>query len=77
MTSFNDKAVDELFMVLLSVCVCFCVGALCELGVNNSEKKAVCFLRDVGMCVWGGGGTAKAKTHLKHMGGNHIESSEQ
>lgn len=74
MTSFNDKkkkdATDELFTVLLRVCTSVCA---CLSGVNNSEKKPFVF-RGGGE---GGVGGAKAKTHLKHMGGNHIESSEQ
>lgn len=65
MTSFNDKAADELFMLLLRVCITVCVFASLCVCVNNSEKKPFVFRG------------AKAKTHLKHMGGNHIESSEQ
>lgn len=46
MTSFNDKAADELFMVLLRVCITLCVlfgvgGGIA--GVNNSEKKPFVF----------------------------------
>ena len=57
MTSFNDKGADELFMVLLRVCVsacvflhwcvCVCVsvggGGWWVAGVNNSEKKPFVF----------------------------------
>lgn len=48
-TSFNDKAADELFMVLLRVCVSMCVfvyvcvGGGGVAGVNNSEKKQFVF----------------------------------
>lgn len=48
-TSFNDKAADELFMLLLRVCVsaCICVCVLGGVGgvagVNNSEKKPFVF----------------------------------
>lgn len=46
-TSFNDKTADELFMVLLRVCISVCVSAyVCVVGVagvNNSEKKPFVF----------------------------------
>lgn len=55
MTFFNDKATDELFMVLLQVCISFAQGCVCACvcvracvrrgvaGVNNLEKKPFVF----------------------------------